>query len=185
MIICTRDEADSLINQDSNLFKNDERNKNILDYETILIKRGKSKGDDYLDEEKRKEIATLALTSGMTNEEVAEFCRVHPQTVSSFKNGEVANGTETNEELKEHVIEVKGEIQSAAKNKLLLAIEAITDEKIHSAKVRDIAGIARDMSSVIKNMSDNGGLTVQNNKVVIYQPRIRDDDDFDVITVSE
>lgn len=189
MIICSREEGNQLLQDESNLFKEDERNKDIIkefiDYETREIKHGR--GDSLnLDDERRKEIATLALTSGLSTEEVAKLCGVSEQAVSAYKKGATSEATynKKDEVLAPHVDGIRNEISSVAKNKLLLAMEALTGEKIHSAKARDIAGIAKDMSAVMKNMTPDGPL-IQNNKVLIYQPRVKEEDDFDVIEAVE
>jgi hypothetical protein len=41
------------------------------------------------------------------------------------------------------------------------------------------------MSGIIKNMEPNGPSIQNNTQVVVYRPRMRDEDEFDVITVAE
>jgi hypothetical protein len=65
------------------------------------------------------------------------------------------------------------------------ALDHITDENISGAKVKDIASIAKDMSVIVKNMEPNQPDKVQNTQVIIYKPRMRDEDEFDIITVNE
>lgn len=186
MIICNREEANKLISSQDNLLKDDERNNDIvsdfLNYEIKEIKRGRGEVLD-IGEERRKEIATLALTSGLSIEEVAKLTGVSPQSVSAYKHGATSEATynKKDESLGEHVDGIKTQVSNAAQNKLMMAIEALTGEKIHGAKARDIAGIAKDMSAIMKNMTPDGPL-VQNNKVLIYQPRVKEEDDF--ITVE-
>ena len=191
MIICSREAAQSLIQSESNLFRDDERNKDIvsefLNYETKEIKHGR--GDSLnLDDEQRKEIATLALTSGLSIEEVSKLTGASPSQVSAYKNGATSTATyhDKDKVLGEHVESVKSEITSAAQNKLKLAIEALTGEKINSAKARDIAGIAKDMSQIVRNIEgDSGSGSGTNVKVMIYQPRAKEESDFKVIEVNE
>jgi predicted transcriptional regulator len=193
MIICSREEANKLLGEESNLLRTDDRNKDIvrefIDYETKEIKHGRGSGTLNLDDERRKEIATLALTSGLSNDEVASLTGVSHDSVSAYKHGATSESTynEKDEVLNTHVNGIKTRATEAAQNKLMMAIEAITGEKIEAAKVRDIAGIAKDMSAVIKNMAPdnpNGGIN-NNVKVLIYQPRVREESDFEVITVNE
>lgn len=190
MIICSRSEANQLIGVEENLFKSDERNRDIIseyiDYETRELRHGRSEGAIDIGEERRKEIATLALTSGMSKEEVAKYTGSSVASVGAYKRGDNATYQEGhNEGLKEHVESVKTQVVGAAQNKLMLAIEALTGEKIHGSKGRDIAGIAKDMSQIIRNMNPDSGNLISNSKVIIYQPRVKEEDDFDTITVSE
>lgn len=186
MKVCSREEADKLIEDESNLLKKDERNKNFLDYETLIINRGRVKDVENNTDEERKEIANLAITSGMTIDEVAKFSDVSPNSVSAYKHGATSEATYNNRDnpTGNYVKGLKDAISGAAQNKLMDAINALTDDKINSSKGRDIAGIARDMSSVVKNMNTDGPL-IQNNKVIIYQPRMREEEDFDIIEVNE
>lgn len=170
--------------------KDDSRNVDIvseyIDFETREIKRGR--GDSLnLDDEKRKEIATLALTSGLTIDEVSRLTGSSPDAVNAYKHGARSEATynEKDNPVGDHVREIKGEVTERATNKLMLAIEALTGEKVNASKARDIAGIAKDMSAVIKNMSNESGMNISNSKVIVYQPRIKEEDDYVSISVDD
>ena len=190
MIICSREEAQKLLSVESNLFHSDERNKDIvsefINYNVEEIKHGRGEGRLNLDEEQRKEIATLAHTSGLTQEEVAKLTGVSPSQVSAIKNAATSTSTyhTPNESLEPHIESIKTQLSNAAQNKMMEAILALSPEKIHGAKGRDIAGIAKDMSAIVKNLN-NDGIVINNNKVLVYKPRIKEEDDFDIITINE
>lgn len=184
MIICNREEGNKLLGDQSNLLRDDERNKDIVsDYINYEIKeiasRGRKEGQLNLDDERRAEIAFLAHTSGLSKEEVSALTGASVSQVGAYKRGATSStdSKNSNEPLAEVVEGIKNQVSNAAQNKLMLAIEALTGEKISGAKARDIAGIAKDMSSIMKNMTPDGPL-IQNNKVLIYQPRLREEDDF-------
>lgn len=188
MIICNREEANKLIEQESNLFKSDVRNQNndiVSDYLTSEIKRGRGNVED-LGDEVRKEIATLALTTGLSNEEVSKLIGVSESQVSAIKKGATSTASyhKRDGELGEHVAQVKNEITSAAQNKMLEAIQAITGMKIQMSNAKEISGIAKDMSSIVRNMNPDGPAQITNNQVVVFRPRNKEEDDFKVIDVS-
>jgi len=187
MIICSRDEANKLIHDDTNLFKNDERNKDIIDYKIEPIKHGRGAGVENLTEGMRQLIAEEALVSGRTIQDIADEYGISRDAVNAYKHGATSEATynQPNANLLEKVIEVKDNIKTQAQNKLLLAIQSLTDQKISSAKAKDIAGIAKDMSSVIRNVEGPDGPTFNNSKVLIYSPRLKEEDDYKVIEARE
>jgi hypothetical protein len=69
------------------------------------------------------------------------------------------------------------------------AMEAITDEKLTYADPKDLAGIAKDMSVIIKNLepkeTNEGNNTVNGPQFVIYAPQFKKESSFDVIEVKE
>lgn len=182
MIICSRDEAARLISIESNLLREDPRN---LDYKITEMVRGRTEGSNNRTEEEREEIAVSAVVSGTL--ETAREYGINKDTVSAYKNGHRTTGIgreKVDTSLTKKVNETKELISGAAQNKLQIAIDALTDQKIGTAKARDIAGIAKDMSVIVKNMLTDSPL-VDNRQVHIYQPRLREEDDFEVIEVSE
>jgi hypothetical protein len=71
----------------------------------------------------------------------------------------------------------------------MLALKHITPDKLELAKVRDLAGIARDMSAVIKNIEpeDNGPKDPAKNgpTFIFYSPQFKKEEHFDVVRVEE
>ena len=200
MIICDRSKANNLLTVESNLFKNDERNI-IPESSTIMVpltgeviereevrpvQHGRGAGRENLTDDQRKIIAEEALVSGKTIQEIAEQYGVSASSVSAYSNGVTSTkvyNEKKNESLESHIKETKEIVQAEAQNKLLLAIRNITDEKIGGAKVRDIAGIAKDMSAVIKNMGPETIIN-DNRKVILYKPRQKEEDEYEVVEVS-
>jgi predicted transcriptional regulator len=186
MLVCTREEANKLLQDEVNLLKDDKRNHDVIDYQVETIERGRGEGNGNKTMEERKEIAAAAIASGLTNDEIAKAFDVSHQAVSSYKHGATSEATYHKKvpELESHVNQVKNQISEAAQNKLMTAINLLTDSKIGQAKARDIAGIAKEMSVVLKNMTPEGPL-IDNRKVLVYQPRLKEEDDFVVINLNE
>lgn len=187
MIICNRETANSLLKDNQNLFKDDPRNKSLIDYEIAEIKRGR--GDSLnVEPEIRAMIAEEAIRSGKTQLQIAQEYGVSPQAVEAYKNGATSLATyhEPKQELKQVVDQTKEDIAIRAKNKLAQCLEELSPEKIRGAKAKDIAGIAKDMSSVHKNMTADFDKSVNiNNKILVYQPRMKEEDDYEVVEAIE
>lgn len=136
----------------------------------------------------KKIIGEEAIESG--NKEAKNIARslgISDSSVSAIKNG--ANSTASyhnpNPELKEHLDTTKDKIISVSKSRLLEAINAITPEKLQSAKVKDAAGVAKDMSSVIKNLEDRDKGDDDRKPFVIYAPTFVQENKFESIQVTE
>jgi len=186
MIIASRDKANALLRVDSNLFKNDDRNSipGETNIEVRSLTHGKKPGTENLSDDQRKIIAEAAHVSGKTIQEIAEEYGVSPDSVAAYKNGATSLATynEPNVDLDKHIKDVRQTITATAQNKLMLAMQEITGDRLADAKVRDVASIAKDMSSIVKNMGTE--LTYNDNrKVILYKPRQKEEDEYEVIDV--
>ncbi len=135
----------------------------------------------------RQVIAETALTT--PNKEVAEAFGVSPASVSAYKNGATSTATynQPNESLKKHVDTVRDEIGSIAMSKLKRALSHITEENLAGAKPRDLAGIAKDMSTVVNNIQPAGPIGNNGNNVnfIFHSYPTREEKDYDVIDVVD
>lgn len=152
---------------------------------TRTIDHGRGSGRTEVPSSLRKLIASESL-SGASASELSEEFGISKSSISAYKNGATSTSSYHNpdKELKESNDGIKNEIRGKARTKLLEAIDSITSPDLQSAKLRDKAAVATAMSSVVKNMSDDGEFKVQNN-VILYKPRMKEEDDYEVITVNE
>ena len=158
-----------------------------VDARVVDINRGRPVGRLEVPEEIRKTIAEEALTGELTGKELAIKHSISPSSISAYKVGATSTASyhQPDNQLKQSVDEVKSEITASARLKLMDALNEITPERISGAKIRDIAGIAKDMSAVLKN-TEPVGIGVQlNTQVLVYKPKMRNEDEFEVITVNQ
>lgn len=143
-------------------------------------------GVNQLPESLRKVIGESSIVDG--NKNVIESFGISQASVSAYKHGATSTSTynEPNKELKSHINGTKERIIKKASKKLNLALDSITEDKMVDIKARDAAGIAKDMSQIIRNMEPekNDGPQQQNN-IVFYAPRLREESDFETITIQE
>jgi len=151
----------------------------------IDIKRGRGNQLE-IPHEIRALVAEEAIINGHT-QEIADRFGLSKSSVDAYKNGATSTTTynEPDKSLSNANKQVRDVITDKARGRLMSALDAITDENIGNAKVKDIASIAKDMSVIVKNMEENKPLNQTNTQVIIYKPRMRDEEEFEVITVNE
>lgn len=152
---------------------------------------GRKTGDFNVPEPLRKIIAENSIEEGSkaTKEFAASF-GISSSSVSAYKNGARSTASYDNPDdgLRSIVKDTKIKISSRAKSRLLKAIHHITDEKLEGAKVRDLAGIAKDLASVVKVMEpetkqapiNNGGPTF-----VFYTPPQKKEEQYETLILKE
>lgn len=131
-------------------------------------------------------IATEALV-GVPSKELSETFGVSPSSVSAYKNGATSTSSyhEPDPKLKEAIDSSRDRIIGPAQSRLIKALEAISDEKLNDAKVSIASGVARDMSTIIKNLQPDPSVIVNQNKVIVFRPRQKEEDDYESIVVDE
>lgn len=159
------------------------------------IERGRGTGNTEVPNGLRKIIGEESEINGrQSGIELASRFGISPSSVSAYSNGATSTATYNDERNKEngitnHINKTKERITKRARNKLLLALNHITEEKLGEAKVRDLAGIAKDMSAVIKNMEpekEKSDSNTQNGPTfVFYAPQFKDERSFDIIHLKE
>jgi len=155
--------------------------------EIVQLKHGRGIGTKEVPLSIRKLVASEAIAGANVNE-ISELFNVSKSSISAYKNDatSTASYNDSDEQLKKANDAVRNNIVGRAQKSLLDAIAAITVEKLNESKVNIASSVARDMSTVMRNISpaDNSGSN-NNNRVIIYQPRMREEDDYEVIHVSE
>jgi hypothetical protein len=149
----------------------------------IPIERGRPPGRENVDEEVREEIAKASLM-GVSNQELMNIHNVSQSSVSAYKNGATSTATYNtpNQKIISAKEAFKEEAVQTASQKLMRALGAI--DLSGAIKPGVASGVAKDMSVIIKNMtSEAGPANVQ--QVLIYQPRKREEESYDVIEVQE
>lgn len=152
----------------------------------VDIKRGR--GNTLEIPHEIRALVSEEVINGARAKDVSKAFGISESSISAYKNDATSTTTydKSNELLVSANQVVRDQITDKARGRLMSALDHITDENISNAKVKDIASIAKDMSVIVKNMEpqvpvDNS----KNTQVIIYRPRMRDEDEFDVITVNE
>ena len=164
-------------------------NNEIKEYSKVIdIKRGRPEGSKDIPIEVKKDIATEYHTTDKTALQISHETGLPYRNVRNYIVGTDCGGEryqEGNKELKEHIVELKKGLSEDARNRLKIALNEITPERIAGAKIRDVSAIARDMAAIARDMEEGSKAPMFNNQVVIYRPQVKDEDEFETITVNE
>ena len=134
----------------------------------------------------RQFIASEAI-SGADVSTLSENFNISKSSISAYKNGATSTASYHNEdkELIKALERTRSAIIGPAQEKLMAAIAAITPDKLSESKVNVASAVARDMSSINKNISPEvQGQSIQNN-IMVFKPRMKEEDDYEVIQVLE
>lgn len=150
------------------------------------ISRGRGLGNKEVPEELRKIIGENALIEG--NKETAKAFDVSEAAVSAYKKGatSTASYNEPDKDLKKFIDSSRNEISTKARKKLISAIDHISEEKLVECSPKVLASVARDMSSVIRNIEPEETNDKGNNvQFVLFAPQMARESDFAMKRVNE
>jgi len=117
----------------------------------------------------------------------AEIAHVGYSDVRNYEKGQTSQGGPVNPELVAKINDVREPIRDRAAELVLNTLGIITDKEISAESVRTKVAIAKDLSSILEKLSPkevgaNGESTV---KVLIYVPRVRDTDEYEIINQKQ
>lgn len=158
-----------------------------------LPTRGRKEGDNNVPESLRKIIGETSVIDGRASAlGLAEQFGISPSSVSAYAVGATST-TSYNSPTKEiisHINKSRGRAIKRASKTLNEALGSITQEKLDYTDARDLAGIAKDMAVIIKNLeppqvNHDEGNNKQTPQFVIFAPTFRDERSFETINVQE
>lgn len=154
------------------------------------VEKGRGNGNKEVPEPLRKLIGEESAIQGRASAlELAENFGIRPSSVSAYAQGSRSTATYEERPDIQHLNDAKLRVAKRARQKLVLALNSLTKDKISEAKAKDIAGVAKDMSAVIKNMEPD---TPKNNgdgngapTFIFYCPQFKREEVFEVVNVKE
>jgi hypothetical protein len=141
--------------------------------------------------ETAKKLIAEEVLLGADRKELANTFNVGEQMPNVFVKGATSASSynNKNQAIVEHLNSVRGKIVKRASNKLLNALGHITEDKLTEQDARSLAGIAKDMSAIVKNMEPQSGSEGNNggNRVAIifHAPKEKPLESFDVINIKD
>lgn len=156
------------------------------------IERGRGKGNTEVPDGIRNLIADEVIMSGRQSglDLARHLGSISPSSVSAYTAGAHSTATFRETPNLPAVNKAKERLAKMARRRLGFALSGLTREKIEGESAKNIASIAKDMSAVVRNMEPekltgpvgggNSGPTF-----IIYSPRIRQEDSFEVIQAGE
>jgi hypothetical protein len=149
--------------------------------------RGRGNGNNAVPESLRKLIGENAIEEGSKETKVlTRALGISDSSLSAYKAGAASTSSYHNPSFIDHIDKARERVVKKARNRLVFSLDAITKEKLANEKPRDLAGIAKDMSVVIRNMEPSQeGPNQPRNQLVIFAPQLVTEGKFDVIEVKE
>jgi hypothetical protein len=153
---------------------------------------GRSEGDMNVPDSLRKIIGEESVINGRQSAlSLASDFGISPSSVSAYAKG--ATSTASYDSPKPSIINHINKSRQRASKKagkvLAAALEAISQEKLDYTDAKDLSGIAKDMSVIIKNLepqSDSrSDSEAKSPQFVIFAPTFRDERSFETIEVKE
>lgn len=149
---------------------------------------GRKEGDVNVPESLRSIIGeTHALEGRSEAVKLAKEFGLSSSSVSAYGSGKTStSSSEVDSHLSNFLKERKQRASKKASLKLLKALDHITDEKLENTPAGVLAGIAKSLSGVVKDLEPEvrkeGGNAAQ---FIVFAPSMAREDKFDVIDLHE
>lgn len=158
--------------------------------EIIDIEVGRGKGNNNAPNSLRKIIGETGVLEGRREgiALAAEF-GLSSEAADSYKHGATGKATYNKQdtEQKNHIEAIKKLATKRAGRKLLSALDKLTDDKLEEAPAGVIAGIAKSLSGVIKDLEPDVPVTSNGPGIqfVVFAPPIVQESKFPVLELKE
>lgn len=158
----------------------------------VIVKEtpGRKEGDINVPEGLRNIIGDSGLTDRQEALSIAKEFGISPASASAYSHGNTSTATynKPNDKLSAFLNKRKAQAGKRASNKLLLALEHITEDKLEGAKATDLATIAKLMSGIVKEMEPESSKPTEGKggpSFILYAPRIIQEHKLEVIDLKE
>jgi predicted transcriptional regulator len=155
-------------------------------------KPGRNEGDVNVPDSLRQIIGETSVLEGRQEAiALANMFGISESAVSAYAKGATSTASydTPSKSILSHINKSRQRAIKKAQSKLTQALDAITPDKLNDVKARDLAGIAKDMSAVIRNLEPQrigeGEEDKNTPQFVIFAPQFRDERSFPTITVQE
>lgn len=157
--------------------------------QVIDLERGRGIGNVEVPNALRNIIGDTAITDGRQDAvALANNFGISPSSASAYAQGATSTASYHERPNTEVLNKTRTKITKIAHSKLIKSLRAITEDKLESAKARDLAGIAKDMSAVVRNMEPEKETNTNTNNgptFVFYSPQFKKEEHFDVVPSKE
>lgn len=156
----------------------------------VDIIKGRGNGNVEVPDSLRKIIGEVNEIDGRKDAlALAKQFGISSSSVSAYGNGATSTASydDSKSSIKDHINRTKERISKKAQNRLVLALNEITPEKLKEAKLKDISSIAKDMSGIVKDMEPEQAREGKDSgpQFIFYSPQFRKEEHFETIIVNE
>ena len=178
----TKEQAEERLNSPSNLANRiasfRQGKKLVLDEESNVLAARSGRNLPRLSRDTKAEIVRRATSGLETQQQIAEAFSLTQGQISLMKSGAEANASSNEKNL----IKVENEAKAVAIDKMMLAMNLISPDKLQELKARDLAAIASSLSNVSSGFSKGSNVPLVN--LVVYAPEVRGEDSFKIVEIK-
>lgn len=134
-----------------------------------------------------RELIAAEATAGASSKVLQGAFNVSGSSVSAYKNGAKSTASYHDKDpgLVDAIDKTNESIARIATGKIMRALGAITDSKVDELSPLKAADLAQKMSNVVKNMKPDEVSKDSGVKIVVFQPRVKEEDEFEIVQVLE
>lgn len=144
-----------------------------------IITPGRKAHDVNVPDSIRNLIADTSVSEGRPAAlALAESLGISSSSVSAYSRGATSTASYDTPKAQIKLVSDAAKLRVAkrARSKMMQALHHITPDKLENAKLRDLAGVARDMSVIIKNMEpekekETGNINNNGPQFVFFAPK--------------
>lgn len=135
----------------------------------------------------REEAAKSIINGEGTAKQVSEAFGISQSSLSAYKVGATSTASYNSPDptLLDKINDHKLRTSSKARKVLMRALAEITDDKLTAVKPRDLAAIAKDMSSIVQDMEPRQVQSNSSVQFVFMAPRVKELSDYRIIDVKD
>lgn len=152
--------------------------------------KGRDEGDNNVPDSLRQIIGEEAVINGRQAAlGLAGMFGISASSVSAYAKGATSTTSydEPKRSIVQHINKSRRRAIIKAGKTLNQSLESITQDKLDYTDAKDLAGIARDMSAIIKNLEPQAEPESSGDKpqFVVFAPQFRDERSYETINVKE
>lgn len=169
---------------------NDEVNETKIGQVIDIKHPGRSVGDVNVPATLRNIIGEEAHINGRASAiSIAKSFDISHQQVAAYTNGATSEATyhDKDKSLDSHITNAKMKVTKRAMSKLLKSMHHITDDKLLEASVTELSSVAKNMSSIVKDMSPEDNSNDRRNPVqfIVMAPQIVNENRFETVYAKD
>lgn len=151
--------------------------------------KGRGVGSVEVPNSLRKIIGETSIIDGRASAvKMADKFGISPSSVSAYKEGATSTATIKDKPNKAFLDKSKMRMSKRALSMMTRALDHITDDKLVDCKPGELGVLARNMSSIVKDMTpeeQTDNKTTISPQFHIYSPGFRKEESFETIYVKE
>ena len=158
----------------------------LLKSRIVNIRHGRNPGDKNVPDSLRQIIGENTVEEGRNGTKtLARAFGISDSSLNAYSQGARSTTTYHDRPNQDVIAKARERIVKKARNRLVSSLDNITPAKLAEEKPRDLAAIAKDMSSIIKDFEPRSDDNIRPQALIIFAPPMKNESQFDVIDAEE